>query len=310
MKQMLILLSTLVVFSSNLMSDEDDCFDYINDEVSFKLAKYTKTIDETLSTEATRKKFSQLIEDEDYYYRNNKTYLKISVGSEYTESYSTELIQKIKLKLDLPLAKRSLKLFVDGDYEQNNVDAKNYKENTSLGLETSLSKKIDSKVRVGISSFDNPYIKYRLGISKEYGDIVIEPYQYVKYSRKDEFYESTNLIIDKIFDKTSLSRLFLYRSSQTDSHGMNFGASLSWFKSLTDHKSLAFRVGMSGETKPINTDKNIVSYSISSDWKQNIFKEYMFLYVTPFMRFSRDRDYKSNAGVRVLFEWKFTNAKI
>jgi hypothetical protein len=285
-----------------------DIVDEIQKYGTKKVTQYTKVIDETLSYDDARKQLSQLTDDEDYYYSTNRSHIKLQFGAEDRKFSTLRAITKIRAKLDLPLAKHALKLFIEGDYQDDKILQGVDEEGTSLGLEHSLSTQFDSRLRVGVSRIDNPYIQYRIGIKKQDGRIIFEPYQYLKYSNDNEFEESTNLHIDIIVDERSLYRWHLYRSTQTDQDGMRYGTSLSWYRNLEGDRVIAFSIGGNAETEiEQGYDNRITDYYLTTNWKQNIFKKYMYLYITPSLHFSRETDYTIDPGLKVVYEWRFGN---
>lgn len=291
----------LFVFISFISIFFADSLDLINDKVVTKMISYSKFIDQTLSSEKIRGEFTQLFEDDDFYYMNNKTCLKIKLGYHYHEYATDEFIQKIRLKLDLPLLKHSFKFFIDGDYLDDELNP-NYKENTSIGIESDFAQSFDSKLRLGISGFDDIYLRYRVGLSKRYDKIFVEPYQYFRYSIHDEFFESSNINIDRIYNSNNFARVHIYRASKNTLDEKSYGISLS-HTLLFDDKSLLFLLSRNIISKTNTSFSN--KYLISSHWKQNIFKKFFFLDINPYILFQNSENYHASIGIKALFEWRF-----
>lgn len=281
-----------------------DILDRVNDKVVHKLISYTQAIDRTLTSKKTRNKFVELFNDDDFYYTNNKTCLKVKVGVHYHEYKEDEFIQKLRLKLDLPLLKHSFRLFVDGDYQDKEINP-NYKERTSIGIESEFAKNFDSKLRFGLRGFDELYLRYRIGIIKQYGQVFVEPYQYFRYSHNQEFTESSNLNIDRAIGSSDLLRLYVYRASGSIADEKSYGVSLSYWIYLNSSKNRSWTMAISRE---LISKENIPTYNrylVSSHWKQNLFKKYFYVDINPYILYENSNDYHASVGIKMLFEWRF-----
>ncbi|CAA6806555.1 MAG: Unknown protein [uncultured Campylobacterales bacterium] len=290
-KILLILLSFSFIYASS------DYLDIINENMANRIIRYSKNIDKALCLRSIREEFSEIFND-DYYYKNNKSYLKLILGFQKQEHTKINVIEKIRVRLDLPLLKHSFKLFIDSDYLDNKLDAE-YEQDTSLGIESSFSKYLDSKLRLGLRGIDNIYLGYRIGMTYEHDSFVIEPYQYIRYSIEDKLEESTNLNIDMFLQDDDILRLYMRRYSDDDSSHDSYGTSLTYFKHLDNKKIITTSISAN-----ISSDEN-KNYIISSQYQQNIFKKYMFLRVVPYMIWEEINDYKHDLGITVLFEWRF-----
>ena len=98
---------------------------------------------------------------------------------------------------------------------------------------------------------------------------------------------------------------YLYREIFI-SNSFAFRNGPSLFHKLALHKAIAFHIHMNSVNEP---QWEVSSYTIQASYRQRIYKDWLFLQVTPFLNFPRTNNFFRNPGLFLEVEGVFGYVK-
>ena len=284
----------LDIFQSKVSSS----LKYISSKTDYFLSDY-----EIKNQNKTKKDINDFFLQNDYYDKSNNSYLVYTFGYSYGAFEKLSTIHNLKIKIDLPHTKKKLRLIIDGEYDEDIKSIKNG-DNTALALEYVVPF-LDTTFRGGFKGISNPFVRVRVGLENNLKFFIFEPVQYFEYSKKHKYKETTKLYFDKRVDDSSLFELLLQRSTQTEKIGTDLFAGLFYSIKYGTNKGVTYSLSTSAETKPDDNDNKIISHTIKATWRQTIFKKYIFVNISPFIKYHRKYNYYREPFLMVTFDMKF-----
>jgi hypothetical protein len=251
----------------------------------------------------TKQELNGFFLNSDYYDNYNDSYMIYTFGYSYGAFEKLTNIHNIKVKIDLPHTKKRLKLIIDGEYDED-VKSITNTDNTELALEY-IFPFMDSTFRGGFRGVTNPFIRLRMGMENNFKLLIFEPIQYFEYSNKYKFKETTKLYFDKKINDRRLLEILIQRSTQTNKTGTEWFGGLFYSVKYAQNRGLVYELSSLAETKPEDNKNKIISHTIKATWRQNIYKKYMFINISPFMQYHRKYNYYREPFLMVTFDIKF-----
>lgn len=305
--------------------------DYIQSNVSKKILIFSSNLDHSLShneeniSKASREAsatygivnfYNDFFKDETFLSSTNKSYIRLKWGVELNSEEGFSKFNGIRINLRLPKTQKALYFFV-GDESDNETDT--IEDTTSIGIKYVLKNLdiLNVSISGGIRGITNPYTRLRFEYPIAFKYLLFRPIQYVEYSYKDEFKEDTHLYFDhRLKNKIDLVRLSFSRYTKTRFKGMGYSTQLSYIGTLKHSIGYQIYTSAQGQTKvqtkiPANTKYNVVptkgfyNYSTGIVWRQNLFKEYLFYQLQPFVEFDQKYNYNPNYVLRAHIELFF-----
>ncbi|WP_232604735.1 hypothetical protein [Photobacterium carnosum] len=266
-----------------------------------------------------------LTKDEDEAKLTNRSYLRIRQRSIYSHRGELDNDFKVYFKLDLPHVKRDWKLILDS--EPSDYDSLESKQRgIASGSKTQTGDTIGG-FRLQDTQFGNWSSDFDIGIKLKFP---IDPFVKVRLTRVDNISESwTTQLEQELFyyhskGFGSLSQLSGFYALTTD-HKNIFRTTTSaqylqdddkWelvqqfniYQRATERDLFEYSIGISADTDEI---KEITNYWVSAEWKQRIYKHWLYLAARPQLEFPRDYNYHANLGIMIELEMFFSkNRKI
>jgi len=257
--------------------------------------------------------FSRLFRDDTYLYSEEASYLILRAGSELNKEERSKFLNQIRLAIKLPHTQRQLQLFIGDPLADKDKDvvSENGKvdETTGVGARYFLPdflRDVKTSVSAGFRGLTNPFTQGRAEYRFNFYDWLIRPVQYVDYSVDRQFYEESDLYIDRRISTEELLRLQLQRSSETEKEGMAYKVALSYFNSLGFRAGFRTVVSASGRTvveNPRSTDTNstavemtpgIYRYSVGVGWKQSFARRWLFYEIIPRIDYDMQYNWSPN----------------
>jgi len=251
----------------------------------------------------------------------NRSYLKLRYRAEYTHHGYFESDQRVSIRIDLPHVKRNWSLIFETD-----PDDYNSLESKQRGLLTDDAKSGADGAIGGIRLQDGEFKNWRtnldLGIKLK---LPLDPFVRGEIWRVGELSPDWSAKFEQdVFYYHSLGSGFLtefnlYHAFSED-HAQIFKAGtsaqylyeydnwellfqLNYFDRINDNHLIEYSTGVSIE--PNKADEVDNSW-ISVSWRQKLYKNWLYLYLTPQIDAPRELDYQFNVGVQLEFEVVFS----
>ncbi|KUJ74070.1 hypothetical protein AVO42_01235 [Thiomicrospira sp. XS5] len=129
-----------------------------------------------------------------------------------------------------------------------------------------------------------------------------------------ESYKGVGLNSRQVFDR-QINNQFLFRSqTEADWKDKDQNYSLSqnfiFVDQVNVHRGLAYYLGWNWNWTPDAPGFNLSSYSVGVNWRERIYKDWMFFEIDPEFSFSDDTDFnKVDASIRFMLEAQFYDHK-
>ena len=320
--------------TDNTKQEEPTFLDSTHQDISEMVVNLSDAIDDRLNF--GEYKSTQVFKDDtsvDSFFQNKKfleetdnAYIRVRAKSLFQSKDSTDTGISVRASVPLSKTRKSLKLFIKSfdDDEMNemttqNADDMDFSSAPTVGVSylTPKTYGIKSKYRLGIRN-TSPYVQARYSKKFNTDEWAIEPVQSFVYSVKNDFLEETNIYFDKHLGDRSLFRVQLYRGTQSRLDGMNYGLSLSRYRTINSRTGINFSQSFAGNTKyryatndttiPVTMSKTyggLNNYATSVNWRQNVWKKWFYYEVRPSVNFARQYDYKANYSLLINLDFYF-----
>lgn len=306
------------MFSDFINSFHDKVSQHVvdySDYIDNSLYKYT-TSENNISSKKTRQNnktnFDTFFQSKKFQDSTAESFISIKLFSDFQSLYNNNYGFNINAHIPLAKTQKRLNLFIEG-LDNNNI--KHILQNQSnsspaIGINyfTPAQFHIQSKYSIGINGL-NIFAQARYFINFKTKYVTLEPVQQFEVSVKNTFKESTTLYIDtnKFYD--SLVRLLLFRQSQVKTPGMDYGASVIYYKLFNNISAFNISQTFLGNTKYPIPNNGIINYITSVDLRQKIYKNWLFYDIRPSINFHVNRQYRPNYSLYFNFEIFFGNLK-
>lgn len=307
-------LTLLSFFSNSEEKVKQNSIDYFYNKVFLTVEKYHHNFSHYLNKSATTFDSYFHLEQEPEHLEHY-SYGIFKIGSVYSTKYNFDSNIKLKLKYDLPYAKKNLKLFLDiseDDFEslenKNAVFNELKKEDLTSGfiLENE-SKKWKNKYKTGIHLKKklDPFVKF-----EAVRNFNINKISFFQFKQDLFLYNSKGLgSSSNFYYNHKINKINLFSMNQkiqylNDKEGFEFYHDYNYVHILNNRNSLKF--SFSGTQKfqknKININKK---YRINTRWRSLIYKNWLFLNLTPELLFSEDLNYKPEFLLNLSFDMVF-----
>lgn len=312
---------TVHVFSANA---DRQIASYVEDENATQHADRPAPSREGNASEGMSAYFNRLFRDDTYLYSAEASYLIVRMGIETNKEEGGSFLNEVKFALSLPFTEKTLQIFIGdplADEDKTIVDDEGrVDETTTVGARYFVPEFIEdlkTDVSAGLRGIANPFVQMRIEYPMNFYDWLIRPVQYVEYSITREFYEESDLFVDRRVSRSEMVRLLLKRSSETQKVGMQYATSLAYFNTLKYNVGFRTFVSMTGETK-LNGDRyipprygdvdphtGVYRYSFGGSWKQSFARRWLFYEIEPRVDYDMLYAWRPNYVVRYWLEFFF-----
>ncbi|MDX1302892.1 hypothetical protein [Photobacterium sp.] len=250
----------------------------------------------------------------------NRSYLRIRFRPRYTHREYFDFDSNVYLKLDLPHTKKNWKLILEtdpDDYDSLENKQRDISDNSENGVGGAIG---------GVSLQDKPLgqwkADYGIGLKIK---LPLDPFVKANLRRIDTLSENwTTRIHQEIFYYHSkgpglLTSLdFYYAVNKEHSKIIKSGTSaqfldsdnnwelvqqVEYYHRINETNSIEYSVGASADT---GGDKESKNFWLSTSWKQRLYKDWLYLKISPDINFKSDFDYKVNPGIMMELELFFS----
>lgn len=238
---------------------------------------------------------------------------RVRLGWEPRTGALNEFVTRFRLKVRLPNMKRQTDLvFSDYDEEEQITSVKaaqnddlDNRNRFSMALRWTERRGQDVRIshRIGLGRKLQPFVKSALGKSLGLSDtdsINLEASVY--FYSQDGFGSHWMAQYDHQFKDQSLFRFdnhFYYRDRENDwiwQHGW------SHYRQWSEKTALIYGLYLEGNSQP---SYRIEEYLVSTRWRTNALRKWLFFEVEPFLLWRRDEDFNPSLGVALRVEGFF-----
>ncbi len=328
-KWSIFLLCSLTSLYGDIDSNTSTQYSYIDIThamISDQFEHLSKSIDTTLSSNF-EKPYSSKIDKVraksaslDSFFQTNKfinqtdeTFVRINLKSFFYSKEKEDFKVKVRAHIPLSRTKKHYNLFFE-DITQDNVKT-TLKDNLetsspSIGLNYFAAETygIKSKYSVGTSGI-KPFLRARYNLNFQTKNWIIELIQQFKYSSDKKFEEKSTIYFDKLLSSSELFRFLIFRGTQENENGMDYGTSLKYFFTLNKTTAISLKQSFFANTKyqhiTSNHDLNIKhktfsgvhDYETQFNLRKNIWKKWFYYELTPGVNFHKKHRYKANYSI-------------
>ncbi|GHA33634.1 hypothetical protein ACFFLZ_05920 [Photobacterium aphoticum] len=250
----------------------------------------------------------------------NRSYLKIKFKPRYSHREYFSGDASVKLKLDLPHTKKNWKLILETDPDDfDRLEDK--QRGISDNSDSSLSGAVGG-VRLQGRQWGSWKTNFDVGLKIK---LPLDPFTRADLRRVDRLSETwTSRIKQEIFyyhskgpgaitsfnfyfanPQDPLTILKLSSSAQyldTDNN-WEFVQQAEIFDRLDANNLMQYSIGVSADSRP---NYSITNAWVSVSWKHRLYKDWLYMTVTPELDFQDEFDYRINPGIMFEFEMFFT----
>jgi len=252
---------------------------------------------------------------------SNRSYLRIRFKNRYTHREYFDPDASVYLKLDLPHTKKNWKLIFEtdpDDFDRLEDKERSISSNSGNSLNSSIG-----GVRLQGRKLGEWKTNIDLGVKLKWP---LDPFTRVDLRRVDQIsFNWTSRFKQEVFyyhskGPGSLSSLDLYYSRRDDpSTILKLSSNLQYLDTdnnweyvqqaeiidrVDDNNLLQYSIGISADSRPTYS---ITNSWVSVGWKHRLYKQWLYLTVTPEFDFQDEFDYKINPGIMVELELFFSS---
>lgn len=249
-------------------------------------------------------KIDKLFQNEKYINQTQDSFLLLSSDYVYNSLEKDELNSALRGKIALNQSSHRLKIFFNSLRKDINNPTNN-KSEVGLSYLGGIKEGVDIQYSLGARSL-NPYVSARISYDYKAKDWLITPEQYLEYSFKDDFKESSTIYLDRKIYEDILFRLQLQRSTKSKENGMAYNSSIAFFWTPRSDTGLRFSQSFFGNTG-YKTDKNrkfkgVNNYQTKFILRQNIFRKWFFYELSPAVNFAEENNFEPNYSLFLRFD--------
>lgn len=245
----------------------------------------------------------------------NDSYLILITQGTWFERSDNESDVKLKGKLDLPHTERRFRLFIDSDPDiENSLEERNrsiargerIRESSSIaGIEFTKDKPLThwkTSYSLGGKLRDGLKILARARVRKHW---VLND-RWTSYFHQDVWHldgagwgETSRVEFTRSLGDSAWIQFLTEIEYQDDDPAWQYIHSWQLDQILSDKHALTYKIGVIGETpEGVFQDNRFLSFS----WRSLVYRDWMFLHLTPEIYFAREDDYKPEAAFTAKLE--------
>jgi hypothetical protein len=229
---------------------------------------------------------------------DNKSRVNISIEQFVAKSGEWETDVNIRGKLDIPNTKRKLKLFFDSDTnDQSSLEDK--KLNTTQDTFTTVgigqireTKNFQVETQVG-AKFRypvDPFARVKAEITGNLSDNWLNGFtQKVWYFHEDGWGESSEYFLQTQLDERYELRISTEAQYQKQDEEFELGQFFTLYERIPGSHWHSYTFGVTGSNQP---NPRVNTYFFAANYRQPIFKDWIFLTIDPRVRFLREDSWR------------------
>ncbi len=243
-------------------------------------------------------------------------YVRFRVDSAFYRLEDDSFRLRVRAHIPFSRFREHLRIFVEDfnnrNYRNTFSNTRNDENAPSIGVNyfAPVFHDIASKYSLGFSGI-HPYVRARYLYQTLWGDWAFEPAQTFTWSQRDGWSEETEFYLDRKLRKSQILRFYLGRGSREDEPGTSYRLGISWEWLTTRRSGWRLGVWASGSTDyrytPEDASKTlryagIYDYMLSAAYRRSIWRPWLVLEVEPSMSWQKKYDFRTDYGIRFLFD--------
>lgn len=252
----------------------------------------------------------------------NKSYVRIRYKPEYTHRGYFDSDFKISARIDLPHTKRDWKLILETDPDDYDSLESKQRALTPKSSSTTSGSDAIAGFRLQNAHWGEWKTHFDVGVKFK---LPLDPFVRANLRRVDNLSENWTTQLKQelfYFDSKGLgsltefnfyygnnndpARIYKFSSSAQylfDESGWELVNQIELFNRLNDHHLMEYSTGVSIDT---NESDPLTNFWISASWRQKIYKDWLYLSITPQLDTPREFSHKLNPGVLIEIEAFFS----
>ncbi|MEJ2470091.1 MAG: hypothetical protein P8Y96_03115 [Desulfuromonadales bacterium] len=243
------------------------------------------------------------------------TFIRLRGSLIVEESAGVSFDGKIKARLRLPNLNRRFHLIFSSDEDRRrdkylvdpSLEGQPTKEKTTVALEyTQTSRRqlnLSHRLRLDWDHGPNPQLRSRVRYSMPVaGSTLLVLTQAVFWENQEGFGEETRIDYDIPMDATRLVRLTGNGFFSESSQGYEWLGMVQWLQSFSRQRALAVGSYAIGQTRP---QEEVTEYDLFARYRRQVAKPWLFIELTPELRWRREDDFNATALFTLTLEVQF-----
>ena len=242
----------------------------------------------------------QFFTNEKFYRETTSSYVRVRADMVLREPSDISTIGDIRIRLDLPLTRKKLKLIIESDPQEtdstDNIATQTVKKEEDkdyfIGLEKKEKVKGQWKIRpsIGVRARQPLDFYVRLRFLRDY-DL---SHWKLRFNETLYWFDSIGYGADTFIDldRKINDDLFFRASSNANWSDQNdyffLGQFFSLFHTLSERRATSYYVGVTGQSQP---EIHATDYYIGFRYRQKIHKNWLFLEVNPQIQYPKNEDF-------------------
>jgi len=253
----------------------------------------------------------------------NKSYVKVTFDFDVSKMDGFEVKPRLKFSLDLPIAKKKLRLVIESDLDQ----AQSIEERNNAQLPSTNNREDDdlyASFRYLVDSNSWERLSFDWGVKARWPP---DPFTRARGVRRWDLNEYWNMIFSQEifwyetkglgtytqfdFDRALLSsKDFLLRITNAldwseRNEQFDLFEQVSIFQDLDNKRTVQYAIGFSAENSKRHSV--ITNYFTKATYRRRLYKDWFFYELTPGIEFPREHDFNANPFISLRFEVLFAD---
>lgn len=245
---------------------------------------------------------------------NNETLLRVSLPYTIKESDESEFKPTVNARVALPRLQNRLHLILDEVTEEDDDDGRRRRQDDdeedrqrfSLGLRYLAKERYRIRINydagVRLNSGLDPFVRARASRAFSLKKWVPRVTEDLLWTEKESLTSTSTLNFDRPVVTTVMFRASSRMIWEEDDYGVKPSQNLILFWRPSDVRAGSLNLGVSGLTHPATV---VDKYRAAVTYRQRIFRDWIFVELTPEAQFPRDRDFSFTPMLTLKLEMIF-----
>ena len=246
----------------------------------------------------------------------NESKLILQFDTFVREARGPVVVPEINYRLILPRTEKRLRLFVENENQDERSETSKARNaqpgesrpnqnNSALGVRYLVEK---SGIRfyqdTGLIASVPPDFFIRVGAKKtvEFTEWILKIHERLRWQNSRGFTNDLDFDFDKKLSRKHILRMVNNMFWNDKDYNIRFENGPSLFHQISRHKALSYHAHVITETIP---DTLVTNYVLQVSYRQRIYKNWLFMDLTPFINFPRDRNFARTPGFILGFDAVF-----
>ena len=242
---------------------------------------------------------------------NNKTTVRFSTNTIYTEGGKVRTLGDVRVNIQLPGLQRKLNLQYDDEEEKNpkkaktakakNPEEKNNKKKSLLISSAKSESELKLHSDAGLKIQKNPQLFARMRLRKQihFQKWSTLPTQEIEWVDRQGYATTTELPFDYQINKSLLLRLVNNIKWEDVSYIMKFSNGPVLFQKIDEKRALSYSAIIQSSNTP---EFQVDDYQLGINFRQKLYKEWFYGEMGPTTNFPRSLNFHRNPAFHIKFE--------